>query len=171
MDVDNVERGAGGKNEKPQDHNRDWSDTPHWPEVKAAMQHISAMNAEGHFDLFMDLHNPAPADRTLDFYLPPREIMLEHQAANLDRFLNAAKLELSQAPIPHKGKVVYTGPKYDAKWEFISGNWVARHTREHVVAGCLETAWNTPQSTQAGYLEVGTSLGLAMERYFQAPNK
>src|SRR5690606_35933588 len=28
MDIDNVHRGAGGKNQVPQDHNRDWSDQP-----------------------------------------------------------------------------------------------------------------------------------------------
>jgi len=32
MDVDNVERGAGGKDQKPHDHNRDWSDEPVWPD-------------------------------------------------------------------------------------------------------------------------------------------
>ena len=45
MDVDNVERGAGGKNQKPHDHNRDWWDMSVWPEVQAAMKQIAEAGA------------------------------------------------------------------------------------------------------------------------------
>jgi len=36
MDVDNAAVGAGGKDAVPRDHNRDWDDKPHYPEVAAA---------------------------------------------------------------------------------------------------------------------------------------
>ena len=39
MDVDSVQSGRGGKDQKPHDHNRDWIDHPHWNAVKAAMAH------------------------------------------------------------------------------------------------------------------------------------
>lgn len=63
MDVDNVERGAGGKEQGPQDHNRDWSDQPYWPEVKAAMVRITEMSKAHDFGVLMDLHNPGPRRR------------------------------------------------------------------------------------------------------------
>src|SRR5262249_31052985 len=44
MDVDNVAIGAGGKEQKPQDHNRDWSDKPHFPAVAAAQKKIKELD-------------------------------------------------------------------------------------------------------------------------------
>jgi zinc carboxypeptidase len=168
MDVDNVARGAGGKNQKPQDHNRDWSESPHWPEVRAAMQHIAALNAAGRFDLFIDLHNPAPNDRVPEFFLPPRELLSARGKTNLERFLAAATEEM-KGPLAFTGKTRDTGPKYDPNWERISKTWIVRRTRDHVVAVTLETSWNTPHSTQEGYRRVGRELGLAIERYFRSP--
>jgi len=49
----------------------------------------------------------------------------------------------------------------------ISKNWVVAHTAGHVVAVTLETAWNTPHSTTAGYQTVGRQLGLAVELYLR----
>ena len=45
MDIDNVAIGAGGKDQKPHDHNRDWSDQPHWHSVAAAQEHGVVVNA------------------------------------------------------------------------------------------------------------------------------
>jgi len=72
MDVDNVERGAGGKGQKPNDHNRDWGDAPHFAEVRAAQKLISEQNAAGAFDVFVDLHNPGPGDLQPFFYTAPK---------------------------------------------------------------------------------------------------
>jgi hypothetical protein len=36
------------------------------------------------------------------------------------------------------------------------------------VALTLETAWNTPQSTQENYQRLGRELGLAVERHLRA---
>ena len=47
MDIDNVQRGAGGKDQIPQDHNRDWSARPQHPEVRAAMERILEMDRAG----------------------------------------------------------------------------------------------------------------------------
>jgi hypothetical protein len=166
MDVDNVERGAGGKNQKPHDHNRDWTDAPHWPEVRAAQKQIIALDAARSFDLFIDLHNPAPNDREPEFFLAPRELLSEKGRRNLDAFLAAARAEMT-GPLAFRGKVRESGPRYDPEWERISKNWVARNTHSHVVSVTLETAWNTPHSTQAGYQQVGRELGQAVARYLQ----
>ena len=54
----------------------------------------------------------------------------------------------------------------------VSGTWVRNHTGDHVVAVCLETAWDTPHSTADGYQAVGRQLAQAVARYLaEAPWK
>ena len=164
MDMDSVEMGAGGKNQKPQDHNRDWSDDPHWPEVRAAQEAIKQADEEGLFDLFIDLHNPAAGNRSPYFYVPPKELLSAAGLANLKHFIDCAKAEIT-GPLKFEGKTIESGKNYDPNWDKISKNWVALNTSKHVVAVTLETAWNTPRSTPEGYMQVGRELGMAIERY------
>lgn len=166
MDIDNVHRGAGGKNQVPQDHNRDWTDEPHWRAVAAAQQEILGMDADGRFDLFIDLHNPGANNREPYFYIPPDELLSARGRRNLERFLSAARAEMT-GPLTFKGRTVVSGAKYDPKWQAISKNWVATRCGDHVVSVTLETAWNTPNSTTAGYEQVGRELGQAIERYLR----
>ena len=58
MDVDSVAKGLGGKNQKPHDHNRDWSEKPHWKAVRAAMNELVTMDDAGKLDMVFDLHDP-----------------------------------------------------------------------------------------------------------------
>ncbi len=166
MDVDNVAIGAGGKNQTPQDHNRDWTDRPYHPAVEAAQIEIARLNADGRFHLFLDLHNPDAGAQEPFFFVGPRERLTDVGRANRDAFIEAVREEMT-GQLPFKGRVRETGPKYDPKWQAISGNWVTSHCRDHVVAACLETAWNTPHSTVEGYEQVGRELGLAIGRYFE----
>ena len=166
MDVDNVERGAGGKNQSPHDHNRDWSDRPVFPEVAAAQKYILELDQAGRFDLFVDLHNPAPKDKQPFYFVTVADYMSQKGNRNLKDFF-AASLEQINGPLPLADKMRESGPAYDKDWQMISKNWVTKHTRPHVVAVTLETSWNTPHSTQAGYLKVGEQLGRAMAKYFE----
>ena len=166
MDVDNVFVGAGGKNQKPHDHNRDWSDQPHWNAVREAQRRISALNAEDRFDLFIDLHNPGAGSKAPFFYIAPRKLLAEAGKQNLDRFLASARLDMT-GPLAFKGHTQESGENYDRKWRRISKNWVTFNTSDHVVSVTLETAWNTPHSTPEGYQRVGSDLGRAIERYFR----
>ena len=50
-------------------------------------------------------------------------------------------------------------------WRSISINWILAHTNGNALGATLETPWNTPHSTPAGYRHVGRQLGLAVERY------
>lgn len=158
MDIDNVAIGAGGKNENPQDHNRDWTDMPHWRAVAAAQQAILQMDKNETFDLFLDLHNPAPNDRQPFFFAAPKELLKPEGRENLARFLAIAKEQI-QGPLAFKGMVRESGTNYDRSWQAISKNWVTMNCRPHVVAITLETSWNTPGSTTEGYLGVGQGLG------------
>jgi hypothetical protein len=166
MDIDNTIIGAGGKEQKPHDHNRDWSDQPHWPSVAAAIAGIEQMDAAGRFDLFLDLHNPGAGSRLPFYYVAPGEIMTDTGRANLARFLEDSRKEIT-GPLRIADKPQVTGANYDKRWRRISKNWVVEHTAPHVVAVTLETAWNTPHSTVDGYETVGRQLGLAVERYLQ----
>jgi hypothetical protein len=167
MDVDNVASGAGGKNEAPQDHNRDWTDKPYHPAVAAAQANIKALNDAGQFDLFVDLHNPGASSQNPFFYTSPVTLLSEQGAHNLEHFLAAARLEMT-GPLAFKGETQESGAKYDKNWQSISKNWVTHNTAKHVVSVTLETAWNTPNSTASGYQTVGRNLGLATERYLRA---
>jgi hypothetical protein len=166
MDIDNVALGAGGKQEKPQDHNRDWSDQPHHPAVAAAQELIKQMDRQRRFDLFIDLHNPGPGDKNPYFYVAPEEQLSELGKRNIEEFIDAAKREIT-GPLKFDGRTLVSGANYDPNWRQISKNWVTAHTRDHVVAVTLETAWNTAASTQDNYRRVGYELGLAVERYFR----
>lgn len=161
MDIDNVHRGAGGKNQSPQDHNRDWSDQPHWRAVAAAQTELAAAAAEGRLAAFIDLHNPSANDRQPYYYLPPREMLSETGRKNLDLFLKVSKAKIT-GPLAFDGKTIESGAKYDPKmWKFISKNWVAR-LGTPALSVTLETAWNTPHSTTDGYMTVGRQLGMTL---------
>lgn len=166
MDIDNAERGAGGKNQVPQDHNRDWSKEPYWRSVAAAQFEIKKLDADGRFDLFVDLHNPAAGARNPFFFATPDEVLSAPGKRNLKRFLADEKSEMT-APLAFKGDVRRSGSNYSKQWKNISKNWVTLHCKPHVVAVTLETAWNTPHGTPSGYEHVGRRLGHAVERYFR----
>lgn len=163
MDIDNVACGAGGKNQAPHDHNRDWQENPHWNSVKAAIQIINEMKR---FDLFIDLHNPGRNDRQPFYYLPSNELISDKSKRNHQRFLSAAKAEIT-GPLKLAAKPRITGRNYDKLWRRISKNWIVTNTADHVVAVTLETSWNTPHSTTDGYMTVGRQQGLAIERYLR----
>jgi hypothetical protein len=166
MDVDNAATGNGGKDAEPQDHNRDWSDQPHWNEVFAAKRRISDLIAQGRMDVFLDLHNPAPADRTFFYALPP-ELLREPAITLRDWFMQLTydRVGKLDPPFPMLDKPKLTGPAYHPLWRQMGSNWVSMNGNPHTVSLCLETAWNTPSSTTEGYRAVGASLAAAVREY------
>jgi hypothetical protein len=167
MDIDNVYLGAGGKNQKPQDHNRDWTDQPYWKAVAEAQRSIEAKDRSGRFALFIDLHNPGASERFLYYFVPPRESLSELGQRNLSRFVSASKDRIT-GPLRFTGRIAETGQSYDPKaWQAISKNWVSTHCQDHVVALTVETPWNTPSSTIEGYETVGRQLGEAIAKYLE----
>lgn len=169
MDIDNTAIGAGGKEQLPQDHNRDWGDAPHHASVKAAQEKIVAMHKAGRFDLFLDLHNPGPRDAQPFFFVAPDELLNDVGKANLKRFVEATKTEMT-GPMNLADKTRPSGASYDKNWKRISKNWVQEQTGQHVVSLTLETTWDSVHSTVEGYKAVGRQQGMAIERYFrQAP--
>lgn len=170
MDIDNVTIGAGGKNQDPHDHNRDWSDQPVFTAVAEMHKIIRQLDKDGTFDLYMDLHNPAAGDKSPFFFTGADELHQEPGVANMKLFVEEAKKQIT-GPLAFKGDSRKSGPQYDKLWKSISGNWVNANCSPHVVALCLETSWNVPASTAENYLTVGRQLGVAVERFLQVRKK
>ena len=166
MDVDNVELGNGGKNQKPHDQYWDWGTSPYFPEVQAAIERISALESGGRFDLFMDLHDPGAQDRNILFYTPAQPLLVAERLTNQNYFLKIAQEEMT-GPISFIGQLGPAGATYDPVKDPASDCWIAHNCRPHVVALVLETPWNTPASTQAGYLKTGEQLGRCIEQYLR----
>ena len=173
MDVDNVATGNGGKNALPHDHNRDWSEKPHWNEVVAARRIVGGLIDEGRMDVFLDLHNPAPGDPSF-FYILPKEMLTEPMIGLRDRFIELAYARISKIkplmPMSNKPKV--TGAGYHPLWRQISANWVSMHGNPHTVSLCLETMWNYKNSTTTGYRAVGANVAASVRAYLgERPEK
>ncbi len=166
MDVDNVVTGNGGKEEHPRDHNRDWDDSPVYPEVAAAQQRLRGFIEAGRLALFIDLHNPGPSDLRPFFFTSSPELLGERAAQNQADFLALAAQHID-GPLPAEPTPRTTGPKYHPLWRQISNAWVNTHANPHTVAVCLETSWNTPHSTTEGYRTVGRQLGRTVLEYLR----
>lgn len=166
MDVDNTATGNGGKDARPQDHNRDWSSQPHWNEVIAAKEIVSGLIQEGRMDVFLDLHNPAPGDPTF-FYTLDNSTIKEPAIGLRDRFIELAYGRISKIKplIPMSNKPKTTGPSYHPLWRQISANWVSMNGNPHTVSLCLETIWNYKNSTIEGYRAVGANLAATVREY------
>jgi hypothetical protein len=166
MDIDNTATGNGGKESLPQDHNRDWTDQPHYAEVAAAQRHLKQLSDAGRLALFVDLHNPGPSDKQPYFYVCPDDTLDETGRKNLERFLIACRAEIN-GPLELAARPRVSGASYDPLWKQMSKNWVNANSPPHSVAVTLETPWNTPHSTTEGYRTVGTQLALAIERFLR----
>lgn len=170
MDVDNVATGNGGKEANPRDHNRDWADTPVYPEVAAAQLRLRALVKEERLALFLDLHNPAAGDLRPFFFTGPEELLSPEGKARRTEFLAAAAARIT-GPLPLDPKIRTTGASYHPLFRQISGNWVDAHGNPNTVAACLETSWNTPNSTTEGYSIVGRQLAQAIADYMRKQGK
>ena len=165
MDVDNVEAGQGGKFATPHDQNRDWCSTPYYPEVRADMEDLSALAKADRLDLFVDLHNPGPHSRDIDFYISAVQLMSPQRQTNNDSFLKIAREQMT-GPIPFNGKT-FQGPTYDPEREVdkCADPWVAAHSPPHVISFTMEIGWNCPGGTPSGYLKTGEQLGRCINLY------
>lgn len=161
MDVDNTAAGNGGKDELPQDHNRDWSEQPYWNEVAAAQRMIGEWVKQGRMDVFLDLHNPAPGDKKTFFYALPADLVKQPMLGLRDQFIKLATERINEV-LPMLDTPKFDGPAYHPLWRQMSGTWASMNGNAHTVGLCLETSWNTPKSTTEGYRAVGARLASAV---------
>lgn len=166
MDIDHTATGQGGKEAVPQDHNRDWTEKPHWNEVAAAQTELRELSKNGRLKLFLDLHNPGPNDRQPYFYYVADRLLTDNGLANRDRFIALSQASIT-GPMPLAEKQRVTDEAYDPLWQQMSKNWVATNGPDDCVAICLETSWNTQHSTTDGYRTVGEQLARAVARFIE----
>ncbi len=167
MDVDNVAVGAGGKNQPPHDHNRDWSDKPLFASVAAAQKEILSLIRQGGLEVCLDLHNPGRGDREPFFFMPPRDQCSDANWADYQRFLAGMRREMV-GPLTYKGRARESGPKYDPKmWQYMGASWMRQATDGHAIAMTLETPWSLSECSTANVRRVGRELGLAIELYLR----
>jgi len=166
MDVDNVDRGAGGKDAAPRDHNRDWSDRPVYPEVLAAQTAIQQQIDDGRLRLFVDLHNPAPGDHE-PFYFGPLDYdnLPVGVRRNYDRFLELSTQYIRGPLAIHPRYRFATYVPTAEEQSRVSRNWVGDRIGNRGISVTLETAWNTPASTIEGYRQVGRGLAITTANY------
>jgi hypothetical protein len=164
MDVDHVATGDGGKHALPDDHNRDWSASPHWPEVAAAQQQILQSVQEGRLAVFLDLHNPHAGAKQQMFYVDYPPFVGPAAAAASEKFIGIARAEFGEITLVD-GKP--SRPDQLPIWERISVSWVIRHGNPETVSLTVETPWNTPDGTPAGYRETGRKLGRTVAQYLR----
>ncbi|HEY1080631.1 MAG TPA: M14-type cytosolic carboxypeptidase [Prosthecobacter sp.] len=165
MDVDHVATGDGGKDALPQDHNRDWKDEPHWPEVAAAQKQMLAYAAQGRLKVFCDLHNPAPGDKKAFFFVTPKDLIGEPAWESQKHFIELTRRAFAGNPIPLEITPRESGTSYHPLWRQISKNWVHEKCGKDILSLTLETPWNTPVSTVEGYHKTGACLGRALAGY------
>ena len=168
MDVDRVTIGAGGKESVPRDHNRDWDNAPYYPAVAAAQRRLAEMYLAKQLDVFLDLHNPGANERQPYFFGPYRyDELAPLSKRNYQRWLDVSTESIS-GPLSLQPEYFITSyVKDDEELNRMSSNWVRNHTGPEMLAATLETAWNTPHSTQEGYQTVGRQLGEALGKYLQ----
>jgi hypothetical protein len=166
MDVDNVTLGAGGKEAVPRDHNRDWADEPVYPEVAAAQAKLKAFLEAGRLRVFLDLHNPSPGDKKPYFFGPfDYETMSGPRRQSYDRFL-ALAVETMTGPLAiHPSYRFATDVQTEEERNRMSGAWMRNRSDDRAIAMTLETAWNTPHSTQPGYRKVGQHLAHTVAKF------
>jgi len=166
MDVDNVETGQGGKEQVPHDQDQDWRGTPYFPEVAAGMKSLSALAKADRLDLFLDLHNPGPSARDIDFYLPPVPLLFPERLTNNARFFKIVHEQMTGS-IQFNGRMGPNNQTYDPAVNRVVDGWVGAQGRPHVVSLTMETPWNLSSSTASGYLKVGEQLGRSINLYLQ----
>jgi hypothetical protein len=166
IDVDNVQKGAGGKDQKPHDHNRDWLDKPRWKAVQAAMGELAKMKDAGRLDFFLDLHDPGWSGPGLDFWCHGVSQLPAHKKRNAEAFMAALK-----ADVLDPWKAVGPTSKY-ALTTPTSGLWVRAHSHDWTVSGTIEVAVAPPRGfadpPPAHHLLAGKYIGLAIERHLRA---
>ena len=86
MDVDMVFHGGSGKDQNPVDFNRDWDSPSYWNAVIAVKQKIIQTSISNPLKIFLDSHDPFPADESSLFVYSVDSTGIKSQ--NLNSFIS-----------------------------------------------------------------------------------
>ncbi len=171
MDVDSVEKGAGGREQRPHDHDRDWTASPHWPSVKAAQYLLKHFIEDDRLALFLDLHIPnAKRMAGLEFWWLHDGEKSALQVRQRDVFQRVIREHLKTLPgrITDKSsrKRYVRRPQDESR---VSSKWVTLNAPDSVLAFSLEIQLPPPNGYDGVppdyHLAAGAELGRALEQY------
>lgn len=166
MDVDNVFKGMTGK-DQPDDFNRVWDQNPPpWNAIRAAQRKMIDSARQGRMLALIDSHNPY-YDQKPHWHVTARKSSWERLAREFQNAVTALgpinwhdmKLEVLEETTPQ-------GPKQGSCRAFAFARW---GRDPDFIAATLESAHHKDSQgrfmTEAGYLQWGAALGVALERY------
>lgn len=166
MDVDNVFKGMTGK-DQPDDFNRVWDqDPPPWKAVRAVQEQMAASARQGRMLALIDSHNPY-YDQKPHWHVAARRDAWERFAREFQTALTALgrtnwhdmKLEVLDETAPQGKKQgsarAYAFTRWGRDVDFIAATLESAHHRDS----------EGRFMTEAGYLQWGAALGVALERY------
>lgn len=165
MDVDNVVRGAGGKDAQPRDHNRDWADDAIYPEVAAAQKMIRAIHARYGLDAYIDLHNPGARDPVFFFGPFGYAEMPQQSRKKYQRWIELAAKHIREpvAVLPEYRFATYVTTEEERGR--MSSGWVRNLLGDHGISVTLETGWNDARMSADGYARIGGGLARSLAEY------
>lgn len=167
MDVDNVAKGLGGKEQRPHDHNRDWKAKPVWKSVKATQDLLQPFLDDRRLRVFLDFHNPGyGSGRDLEFWCTGYKDFVSERKTATDAFLKTVRGELT-GPIQFKGVISQSTPPT----AYTAGRWARERTPVEAVSGCFEIPCAAPKTFQGNppehQLQLGAQLGRSIERFLR----
>ena len=166
MDVDNVATGNGGKEQFPHDHNRDWSEKPHWSSVASAQKIMKGHIDDGSMTLFIDLHNPGPTSKETFLFAADEDILTKSNLKAQQKFIKALKDHV-KGPLPFKGLVKVSGKNYHPLWKAISKSWFVMNSEESSCGVTIEVPWNAKNSHPEGYKQTGKEIAQSLLSYLK----
>ncbi|WP_236973503.1 M14 family zinc carboxypeptidase [Membranihabitans maritimus] len=170
IDIDAIEEGRTGKNQRPYDHNRGWShEKNHWPEVNRIKQELKDRTLKNNLDLFIDFHGPG--NQRHPYFIVPMEKNLTSnwQRKNRRSFfqvLQAQSFNQMEENTQSMDQFYYSERDYDPKNHDSSNIWVGQNTTESVINLTLEVNMGTVLSTREGFRQEAITLGKAIANYF-----
>ncbi len=161
MDMDGVLKGDQGKNRIPHDHNRDYTDTPLYAEVRAVLDMIRQKPPK----FLFDFHAPWHAGGANDRVFLVRNLL---NPTGQDAFSRLLAKECKGLPLPYEG--TFDLLPFE-KWNRMTPSAAAHHVSLYPgveLSLTLETAYfgtEEQQVTQENLLQLGSRFGKALCRY------
>ncbi|GAA5222320.1 M14 family zinc carboxypeptidase [Membranihabitans marinus] len=170
VDVDAVEEGRTGKNQKPYDHNRGWSEAKsHWPEVNVTKSKLNKMSSKEMLDMFIDFHGPGNKSHPYFIIAVDKNLKTDIQRTNRQKFfdvLGARSFDENTSKTQSMHQFFYSKREWKSQNHDSSNMWVGQNTTNNVINLTLEVNMGTPLSTLDGYQVEAITLGKAISKYF-----
>lgn len=170
MDVDNVFKGMTGK-DQPKDFNRVWDqDPPPWKAVRAVQEQMAASARQGRMLALIDSHNPY-YEQKHHWHVAARRSTWEQFASEFQKAVTRLGREnWHDMKVEALDEAVPAGPKRGSARGYAFARW---GQVPGFIAATLESAHHRDSEgrfmTEAGYLQWGAALGMALEIRFRDP--